>query len=214
MGKANLEASASEACGSMRGRAVSTQTGMLDLSGADSQNRETSRAGARADLRRPAREKAMKITIRELSGRALMTLATLIYGVIPLTVDLSPTHVLNPDWPAHARVHEVWLLSVGSSIALVALYFIWCYRRDTRLGVTLAGVLGVCNLGGFMFAAATADLYGGILVDPVTAPMMPGNDMIAGVPANLFAFSLALVILLAGAVLALSATRVTLTTAS
>jgi hypothetical protein len=44
--------------------------------------------------------------------------------------------------------------------------------------------------------------------------MMPGNDMIAGVPANLFAFSLALVILLAGAVLALSATRVTLTTAS
>lgn len=130
-------------------------------------------------------------------GRILMTVAVLLASALPILVDISESHVLNPAWPPHARVHEVWLLSTGASVGAVALGLIWI-----RPQLVLAAVLTACILGGFLVAAATAPLYGGVLVDPATAHLMPNNDRIFGIPANLFAFSLALVILLLGLVLA------------
>jgi hypothetical protein len=49
-------------------------------------------------------------------------------------------------------------------------------------------------------------LYGGVLIDPVTAPMMPNQDRITGIPLNSFVFGLAWV-LLSGAALTTGATR-------
>ena len=130
------------------------------------------------------------------AGRILMTMAVLPASAMPLLVDLGESHVLNPSWPPHARVHEVWLLSTGAGVGLVALWLIWVQPQ-----LLLAAALTICILGGFMVAAATAPLYGGVLVDPATAHLIPNNDQVLGVPANLFAFSLALLILLTGLVL-------------
>lgn len=126
-----------------------------------------------------------------------MTVAVLLAAALPILVDIGESHLLNPAWPPHARVHEVWLLSTGAGIGAVALRLIW-----TRPQLVLAAVLTACILGGFLVAAATAPLYGGVLVDPATAHLMPNNDQVFGIPANLFAFSLALVILLFGLALA------------
>lgn len=141
-----------------------------------------------------------------LLGRVLMSLGLVMVGVIPLIVDLSPTHVLNPAWPAHARLHEVWLLSSGAMFTAVNLYFVWWYRERPRFGLTLAGVLGSVLLGGFFIASATASLYGGVLVDPVTAPMMPNGDMAFGLPLNSVVFGVAWGLLLGGTALARKAT--------
>ena len=140
----------------------------------------------------------MKMTITALLGRVLMSLGVVIAGCVPLQVDLSSTHVFNPAWPAHARLHEVWLLSTGGLLALVALYFIWFYRMRPRFGITLGAVLGSVLLGGFFIAASTASLYGGILVDPLTAPMMPNQDLLMGLPANAVVFGVAWLLLLIG----------------
>ena len=51
---------------------------------------------------------------------------------------------------------------------------------------------------GFFIASATASLYGGILVDPVTAPMMPNQDVVLGMPLNSVVFGLAWLFLLSG----------------
>jgi hypothetical protein len=126
-------------------------------------------------------------------GRILMTVAILVASVLPLAADISHSHLLNPTWPPHARVHEVWLLATGAGVGGVALWLIWMGRQP---------VLAACILGGFLIAAATAPLYGGVLVDPATAHLLPNNDRVFGIPANLFAFSLALVILLIGLPLA------------
>jgi hypothetical protein len=132
------------------------------------------------------------ISLRTI-GRILMTVAIILASVLPILVDLTETHVLNPAWPPHARVHEVWLLSTGAGVGAIALWLIWRQRQ-----LVLAAVLTACILGGFLLAAATAPLYGGVLVDPQTAHLMPNNDQVLGIPANLFAFSLAFVILLIG----------------
>jgi len=147
------------------------------------------------------------MTNRDLLGRILMSVGTAMAAFIPLLVDLSPTHVLNAAWPAHARLHEVWLLATGAMVSLVALYFIWFYQDSRAFGIALASVLMSCVLGGFFVAAATASLYGGILVDPVTAPMMPNQDMAMGIPLNLFAFGLAFILVMIGTALARGAAR-------
>ena len=93
-----------------------------------------------------------------LIGRILMTMATLMYGLIPPFVDLTETHVFHPDWTPHARMHMVWLLGTNSTLAVVALFFLWLYRENSAFGVRLAGVLGLCVYGGFMLSAATTSL--------------------------------------------------------
>ncbi len=129
-------------------------------------------------------------------GRVLMTAATLMYGLIPPFVDLTATHVFHPDWTPHSRMHMVWLLGTNSTIAVVALFFLWLYKANSAFGVRLAGVLGLCVYGGFILSAATAPLYGGSLTDKGGVPPILGMD------ANIFGFSLGLLVLVVGWVLA------------
>lgn len=129
-------------------------------------------------------------------GRIIMTLATLMYGVIPPLVDLTETHVFHPDWMPHARMHMVWLLCTNTAIALVALYFLWLHKSSLAVGVHLAGVLGLCVYGGFMLSAFTTPLYGGSMSDNGGVPPVLGVD------ANILAFSFALLLLLVGWLLA------------
>ena len=127
-----------------------------------------------------------------LIGRILMTLATLMYGLIPPFVDLTETHVFHPDWTPHARMHMVWLLGTNTSIAMVALYFLWLHQSSLILRVRLAGVLGLCVYGSFMLSAFTSPLYGGSMGDEAGVPLVMGLD------ANIFGFSIALTLLLTG----------------
>ncbi len=131
-----------------------------------------------------------------LIGRVLMTLATLMYGLIPPFVDLTETHVFHQDWTPHSRMHMVWLLGTNSTLAVVALFFLWRYRENSALGVRLAGVLGLCVYGGFMLSASTTSLYGGSLSDKGGVPPVLGID------AKILAFSLGLLVLLLGWLLA------------
>lgn len=127
-----------------------------------------------------------------LIGRVLMTLATLIYGVLPPFVDLTETHVFHPEWTPHSRLHMVWLLGTNSAIAFLALYFLWFHKVNRAFGVRLAGILGLCVFGGFWLSATSTSLYGGSLSDKGGVPPILGMD------ANILIFSLALFILLTG----------------
>ncbi len=127
-----------------------------------------------------------------LNGRILMTLATLMYGLIPPLVDLTETHVFHPEWTPHSRMHMVWLLGTNSTLAMVALYFLWLKKENSSFGISLAGVLGLCVYGGFMLSAATMSFYGGSLTDKGGVPPVFGLD------ANILAFSTGLLILLIG----------------
>jgi hypothetical protein len=113
----------------------------------------------------------------------LLTLTAIIYGVIPLLVDLSPTHVLHPAWPAHARFHTVWQISVNSMLALLVLYLVWWPAGDRRARLKLASVLGLIALGGFIVAALFVHAYGGAFTDPGGVPPVMGMD------ANVLAFT-------------------------
>ena len=97
-------------------------------------------------------------------SRWLITIATVVYGLIPPLVDLSQTHVFHPDWIPHARLHAVWQLGTNSGLALLALYLMWVKRNNDLLRIRIAGLIGLLVYGGFFASALTHPLFGGGLV--------------------------------------------------
>ncbi|MEL6235038.1 MAG: DUF6640 family protein [Pseudomonadota bacterium] len=122
--------------------------------------------------------------------KAVISLATIFYGLVPAIADLNETHLFHPGWSAHARVHGAWFLGFGAGMAGLSLFLTW--RRDDA---RLAAVIGLLFAAAFWLAYLTSGLYGGSLVDEGGV-----EAQILGLDANLAVFSVLLVVFLAAAI--------------
>ena len=43
-----------------------------------------------------------------------------LYAIVVPFLDISETHIWNPDWTPHVRIHEVWQLITNTSIGVYA----------------------------------------------------------------------------------------------
>ncbi|MDX5297840.1 MAG: hypothetical protein LPK85_02695, partial [Gammaproteobacteria bacterium] len=66
-----------------------------------------------------------------------LTLGILLYALAVPFLELNDTHLFNPEWVAHARLHEAWQLITNSAIGAYAAWLIWA-RDDVRLPSLLA----------------------------------------------------------------------------
>ena len=130
-------------------------------------------------------------------ARLLITVPAVFLAIVPPLADFNSTHVANPLWPPHARLHTVWLICTNSSIALLALAVLWARSGlPSRKSVLLAAALTGAILLGFFAAAATQSAYGGALTDSNGIPFRIGP-----LDANLAAFSaLAVIVVVAAGV--------------
>lgn len=101
----------------------------------------------------------------QLLGLSLMSMAVLMYGVIPLFADFNRTHAANPRWPKHARFHVVTQVLTTSSVAAISLWLLWSPHIDRSLGICVAAVLSFAVTGGFFVSAGFRRVYGGALSD-------------------------------------------------
>lgn len=79
-------------------------------------------------------------------------------AVLTPILEIGPSHVFNPDWPGHARVHEVWQLITNVLLAGLALWFA-VLRRDMKM----ASLLGLLVNSAFLGALLLAPLYDGTM---------------------------------------------------
>jgi tryptophan-rich sensory protein len=121
----------------------------------------------------------MRISRLVLSGAAIGTI------VGTGRADLNRSHVLNPNWPPHARFHGAagWGTVAGSQV--LALWLVWRPSRSLAardLAVQVAALLPAIAWAPFFAALATP----GTAVEDE-----PGHvPRIAGVPANLVSAAL------------------------
>lgn len=120
--------------------------------------------------------------------KILVTLPTIWYGFIPIIADLNDSHLLNPSWMPHAKLHLAWLLSTNILLALFSLYLIWIKDKTVQ-----AGWIGIFVMSGFWVAAFTRNLYGGLFVDPDLKA-----TEILGLHPNVFAFIFVTLFLVVG----------------
>lgn len=115
-------------------------------------------------------------------ARVLMTVCVMeFFG--PWGRDYSDTHLFNPDWVGHARLHMMWLLGFMLFSGVANVYLIWFTRplRPIQLYVSFAWL--AANFFGFWLAIATVPVYEGLVV-------VEGIHIdILGVDENVFAFS-------------------------
>ncbi len=91
--------------------------------------------------------------------KILMTLGILIYALLIPILEISPSHVFNPNWPAHALLHEVWQLMSNSMMGVYCLWLIWKEGK-----IFAPSLISLLVMGGFLMAYALRNLYGGSMV--------------------------------------------------
>ncbi|QEY61791.1 hypothetical protein FXN65_06865 [Metapseudomonas lalkuanensis] len=124
-------------------------------------------------------------------ARLLVTVGIVFYAVVVPVLEINQTHVFNPGWEPHARLHEVWQLFTNTALGAFSFWLVW-FRGDLRL----SSLLTLFVTGGFLLAYGLRAYYGGSMV------LSDGSEkMILGVNLGLFAYGLA--ILLAGIAVAL-----------
>ena len=116
--------------------------------------------------------------------KLLTSLCLILAGIGPLLLDIGDTHLFNPDWDEHSRVHEVWRLATNFIIALLGLYLIW---KNNML--FLASLLSLCMILGFMISIITMPFYKGLAVGNGIDELSP-----FGIPLNIFSFIVVLVV--------------------
>lgn len=102
--------------------------------------------------------------MRLQSTRIVFTVLIVVYAVLPMFAELNSTHVVNPNWPGHARLHNVWLIVQNALLGLLAFYLLWI--QSSRENLLIAGLIGTIIFGGFLIASLTAPHYAGTLTDP------------------------------------------------
>lgn len=88
--------------------------------------------------------------------KIVITFSVILYAIVVPFLDINETHVWNPDWTPHARIHEVWQLITNSSIGVLCLWLVW-YKKEVQLST----ILSLLVTGGFLLAFFLKDGYGG-----------------------------------------------------
>ncbi|MDH4612307.1 hypothetical protein E8F12_27610 [Pseudomonas sp. BN102] len=123
--------------------------------------------------------------------KLLVTVGIIFYAVVVPMLEINETHVFNPAWEPHARLHEVWQLFTNTALGAFSFWLVW-FKGDLRL----ASLLTVFVTGGFLMSYWLRTTYGGSMV------LTDGSEkMIFGINLGLFAYTLA--ILLAGIAMAI-----------
>lgn len=89
-------------------------------------------------------------------SRLLVTFGALVWGLGVPYLEINDTHVFNPNWTPHVRIHEVWQLTTNTGLAGLVLWLVWVKRE-----VLMASTIGLFITGGFLFAFLIRDSYGG-----------------------------------------------------
>ena len=112
--------------------------------------------------------------------KLIITIGAILYGLgVPL-LEINQTHVFNPQWEDHARLHEVWQLATNSSLAMLSLWLAW-----GRNNIKLPSILAMLVTGGFLFSYLVREGYGGSMV------LSDGSEkLIFGLILGAFAFGI------------------------
>ena len=117
-------------------------------------------------------------------AKVLTSLCLILAGMGPLLLDIGDTHLFNPNWDEHSRVHEVWRLATNFMITFLGLYLIW--KKNM---LSIASLLSLCMIIGFMISVITMPFYNGLAVGNGIDELRP-----FGIPLNIFSFVVVLVV--------------------
>lgn len=117
--------------------------------------------------------------------KSIITFSIILYALVVPVLELNETHVFNPDWTPHARIHEVWQLFTNTGIGILCLWLVWV-KKETKIST----ILSVLITGGFLLAFILKELYGGSM------KYLDGSEKtLLGINIGILGFGIAFVLL-------------------
>ncbi len=121
-----------------------------------------------------------------LFKKVAVTFAIVLYAVVVPFLEINDTHVFNPDWTPHVRIHEVWQLITNSSIGLFCFWLLW--RKNE---INLPALLSLLVMGGFLLAFILQSSYGGSM------KYLDGSEKtLLGINIGVFGFGIAFALII------------------
>ncbi len=118
--------------------------------------------------------------------KATITFSIILYAIAVPVLEINSTHVFNPDWTPHVRIHEVWQLITNSSIGLLCLWLVWI-KKETFV----SSILSLLITGSFLLAFILKDYFGGSM------KYLNGSEKaLLGVNIGILGFGLAFILVL------------------
>jgi hypothetical protein len=114
--------------------------------------------------------------------RIFMTLLWLSVSAGLFINDFNATHLFNPDWPPHARLHMMMLFMTTGAFTLLGLYLCWGPAESRLQSLRLSAIAGTLYMYGTVIAALTMPNYGGSMewtdIAPRTASLANENFVV------------------------------------
>jgi hypothetical protein len=118
--------------------------------------------------------------------KSTISFVILLYAVAVPILEIDDTHVFNPDWTPHAKIHEVWQLITNSTIGIFCLWLVWV-KNELKTSILLSMLV----TGGFLLAYSLQNLYGGSM------KYLDGSEKtVLGINIGVVGFGLAFILLL------------------
>ena len=109
--------------------------------------------------------------------RWFMTLLWLSVIIGPFAADFNATHLFNPDWPPHARLHMMTVFTSAAAVGVFGCYLCWGPAGSRQENLKLGAILGFLYSLGLVVACLTMPFYGGSLYLTDIEPRPPSlND--------------------------------------
>lgn len=108
--------------------------------------------------------------------RVLMSFLWVSVSAGLLINDFNATHLLNPVWPPHARLHMMTLFTSTVALSLFGLYLCWGPTNSRAQNMKLCAVAGTLYMYGLVIAALTMPYYGGSMEWTDTSPRPASFD--------------------------------------
>ncbi len=125
--------------------------------------------------------KPFEMIIKKLT----ISFVILLYAVAVPILEINDTHVFNPDWTPHAKIHEVWQLITNSAIGILCLWLVWV-KNELKTSILLSMLV----TGGFLLAYSLQNLYGGSM------KYLDGSEKtVLGINIGVVGFGLAFILL-------------------
>jgi len=105
-------------------------------------------------------------------AKVLVSLGAAVFLVAILGLEINASHVFNPAWPAHARLHEVWQLVTHFALGVFCLWLAW-YQQQLRI----AAIISIIVMGGVVVAHAIESSYGGSIQSGNISKTILGMDL-------------------------------------
>ncbi|MGI9330819.1 MAG: DUF6640 family protein [Gammaproteobacteria bacterium] len=117
-----------------------------------------------------------------LQGLPMQLFMSLLWVMVawgPINADFNDTHLFNPDWPPHARMHMMTVFTTAVAAAVFGLYLVWGRTCSRLERLRLSAVLGCLYVLGLIAASLAMPLYGGSLywddIQPRAASLNDAN---------------------------------------